>query len=245
MAGLRDAGFVRSQKGHGGGWTIARDLALITLRDVYAALGSPALFALGNRTEAPGCLVEQAVNTALAQLQRYPTLRTMADEAIGASAVVGGFEVKLANGETLTAARLVLAFGISDMLPRVPGLAERWGKSVLHCPYCHGFAYGGQRLGVLQTMAMSAHQALLIADWGPTTLYLNGGDMPDAEGAGEAGASWRGDRTGADRGASRRGHNLVIAHARGRKGSADRSDLPRTALATLQPARRAARLRAG
>lgn len=81
----------------------------------------------------------------------------------------------------MTAAKLVLAFGISDVLPEVPGLAERWGKSVLHCPYCHGFEYGGQRLGVLQTMPMSAHQALLIADWGPTTLYLNGSDMPDAE----------------------------------------------------------------
>ncbi len=65
MAGLRDAGFVRSEKGHGGGWTIVRDLASITLRDVYAALGEPELFAMGNRTEAPGCLVEQAVNGAL------------------------------------------------------------------------------------------------------------------------------------------------------------------------------------
>ena len=65
MAGLRDAGFVRSAKGHGGGWTIARDLTSITLRDVYAALGSPELFALSNRTDAPGCLVEQAVNAAL------------------------------------------------------------------------------------------------------------------------------------------------------------------------------------
>jgi DNA-binding IscR family transcriptional regulator len=65
MAGLRENGFVRSEKGHGGGWTIARDLATITLRDVYAALGDPELFAMGNRTEAPGCLVEQAVNAAL------------------------------------------------------------------------------------------------------------------------------------------------------------------------------------
>lgn len=65
MAGLRDAGFVRSEKGHGGGWTIARDLASITLRDVYCALGEPELFAMGNRTEAPGCIVEQAVNGAL------------------------------------------------------------------------------------------------------------------------------------------------------------------------------------
>lgn len=65
LAGLREAGFVRSEKGHGGGWTIARDLATITMRDVYDAIGRPHLMAMGNRTEAPGCLVEQAVNAAL------------------------------------------------------------------------------------------------------------------------------------------------------------------------------------
>ena len=65
MAGLRDQGFVRSEKGHGGGWTLACDLSQITLRDIYAALGSPILFGIGNRTDAPDCLVEQAVNAAL------------------------------------------------------------------------------------------------------------------------------------------------------------------------------------
>lgn len=65
MAGLRKAGIVRSEKGHGGGWTLARDLKTITLRDIYMALGSPTLLAMGNRTESPGCLVEQAVNRAL------------------------------------------------------------------------------------------------------------------------------------------------------------------------------------
>jgi DNA-binding IscR family transcriptional regulator len=67
MAGLRDQGYVRSDKGHGGGWTLACDLSKVTLRDVYTALGCPTLLALGNRTEAPGCLVEQAVNAALTQ----------------------------------------------------------------------------------------------------------------------------------------------------------------------------------
>jgi thioredoxin reductase len=121
------------------------------------------------------------IAAARAQLEAYPTVRTIAGEASTARASLGGFEVTLADGEALTAAKLVLAFGISDILPELPGLPERWGRSVLHCPYCHGFEYGGRRLGVLQTMPMSAHQALLIADWGPTTFYLNGGDMPDAD----------------------------------------------------------------
>lgn len=65
MAGLRDKKYVRSEKGHGGGWTLACDLTKVTLRDIYRALGSPALLAMGNRTEAPGCVVEEAVNAAL------------------------------------------------------------------------------------------------------------------------------------------------------------------------------------
>jgi DNA-binding IscR family transcriptional regulator len=70
MAGLRNLGYVSSEKGHGGGWTLACDLSKVTLRDVYTALGSPSLLAMGNRTEAPGCLVEQAVNAALDQAFR-------------------------------------------------------------------------------------------------------------------------------------------------------------------------------
>lgn len=119
------------------------------------------------------------IASARAQVERYPTAHMIAGEASAARVVSSGFEVVAPGGETLTAARLVLAFGISDVLPEVPGLAERWGKSVLHCPYCHGFEHAGQRLGVLYSTPMSAHQALLIADWGPTTLYLNGNEMLD------------------------------------------------------------------
>lgn len=67
MAGLRDRGYVRSEKGHGGGWTLACDLSKVTLRDIYAALGSPSLLAIGNRTDEPECLIEQAVNATLGQ----------------------------------------------------------------------------------------------------------------------------------------------------------------------------------
>ena len=70
MAGLRDQGYVRSEKGHGGGWTLARNLSEVTLRDVYTAIGSPSLLAIGNRTESPACLVEQEVNAALGEAFR-------------------------------------------------------------------------------------------------------------------------------------------------------------------------------
>lgn len=70
MAGLRDHGYVRSEKGHGGGWTLTCDLTKVTLHEIYVALGSPPLFAVGHRADAPDCLVEQAVNAALEQAFR-------------------------------------------------------------------------------------------------------------------------------------------------------------------------------
>lgn len=65
MAGLRDKGYLQSEKGHGGGWRLACNLSTLTLRDIFIALGRPALLAIGNRTESPGCPVEKAVNAAL------------------------------------------------------------------------------------------------------------------------------------------------------------------------------------
>jgi DNA-binding IscR family transcriptional regulator len=70
MSGLREAGIVRSEKGHGGGWTLARELSAISVGEVYAALGAPALFAIGNRNDNPNCLVEKAVNAALGETLR-------------------------------------------------------------------------------------------------------------------------------------------------------------------------------
>ncbi|MBB3354304.1 Rrf2 family transcriptional regulator [Rhizobium lentis] len=70
MAGLRDQGYVRSEKGHGGGWTLVRPLSEITLLDVYNALGDPHLFAIGPADDQPKCLVEQAVNSALADAMK-------------------------------------------------------------------------------------------------------------------------------------------------------------------------------
>jgi thioredoxin reductase len=117
--------------------------------------------------------------TARSQVANYPTVTLIDQPAIRATGGAGNFSVQLATGEALEAARLVLAFGVSDELPEIPGLAERWGVSVLHCPYCHAYEFSGQRLGVLNVSPDSIHQALLIAEWGPTTLFMNGATGPD------------------------------------------------------------------
>lgn len=70
LSGLRQAGWIHSLKGHGGGWTLACDLGAITLGDVYKALGEPPMLALGHRHDEPTCLVERVVNQAIGQSLR-------------------------------------------------------------------------------------------------------------------------------------------------------------------------------
>lgn len=114
------------------------------------------------------------------QIAAYPGVRIVGGKAVGAAALAGGFSVTLGDGDVVTGRKLILAFGLSDSLDPIPGMRERWGKSVLQCPYCHGFEFSGRRLGVLHGSSGSARQACLIASWGPTTLFLNGADLtPD------------------------------------------------------------------
>ncbi|UGV28727.1 NAD(P)/FAD-dependent oxidoreductase [Rhodopseudomonas boonkerdii] len=114
------------------------------------------------------------LQTARQQVLRYPTVRMIESEAQHARIDGSGFAVTLANGEELAARKLILAFGLRDTLPVLPGLQERWGKTVLHCPYCHGIEFSDRRLGVLYRTPVSVHQAAVVAQWGPTTLYLDG-----------------------------------------------------------------------
>ena len=111
---------------------------------------------------------------ARAQLLQYPTVRWIEGQAEQARVLPSGelaFEVA---GQLLVARRVVLATGVRDALPAVPGLAERWGKSVFHCPYCHGYEVGGGAIGVIAASPLAHHHGLMLPDWGPTTLFLNG-----------------------------------------------------------------------
>ena len=133
---------------------------------------------LGQDGRAPAAILE----TARGQLLAYPAAELREDEATRASARDGAFEVALASGATVRARRLVLATGVVDELPGIPGLRERWGKSVLHCPYCHGYEVADGRLGVLAAGEHSLHQALLLPDWsGDVTLFTNGSFEATAE----------------------------------------------------------------
>lgn len=126
---------------------------------------------------------QEIVANARAQLARYPTVSFLDGEAIQALAQDGGFAVVMAGGEQVRGARLILATGMRDELPPLPGLQARWGQTVLHCPYCHGFEVAGEPLGVLAAHPMSVHQAMLLPDWGPTTYFTQGQFEPSPEDA--------------------------------------------------------------
>ncbi|MCS5485937.1 NAD(P)/FAD-dependent oxidoreductase [Curtobacterium flaccumfaciens pv. beticola] len=72
-----------------------------------------------------------------------------------------GFSVTLDSGAVVTARRLVVASGAVDVLPEVPGLAEQWGRGVVHCPFCHGWEIRDQRIGILVTTPNGVHHALM------------------------------------------------------------------------------------
>lgn len=113
-----------------------------------------------------------------AQLQKYPTVTWLDADTTGAEVTASGFAIT-AGGVRHETRRVVLAIGLTDELPSVPGIAERWGRSVFHCPYCDGYELEMGAIGVLAVSAMSMHHALMLPDWGKTTFFLNDSFAPD------------------------------------------------------------------
>lgn len=118
-------------------------------------------------------------STARAQLEAYPTLRWLDGLVTEASGDKDDFSVRTHGGAEHRARRVLLATGVSDELPPIEGLAERWGRSVFHCPYCHGYELDNGRIGVIATGPMSVHQAQLLPEWGEVSFLLNGALEPD------------------------------------------------------------------
>ncbi|WP_243762269.1 NAD(P)/FAD-dependent oxidoreductase [Streptomyces sp. Tu 3180] len=82
------------------------------------------------------------------------------------------FTVVLGSGRTVRARRLVVATGLKDELPAVPGVAERFGRDVLHCPFCHGWEVRDEPFGVLASGAASVHQALMVSQWSKDVTFF-------------------------------------------------------------------------
>ena len=83
-----------------------------------------------------------------------------------------GFTVAIDDGQTLRTRRLLVATGLTDELPALPGIHQRWGRDVLHCPYCHGFEVRGQALGMLADSPQAAHTALQLGQWSPDVVLF-------------------------------------------------------------------------
>jgi len=115
------------------------------------------------------------------QLLAYPTVKWVDGSARAAHGSIDRFVVEIDAERRFEGQRIVLALGVADELPAIEGVAERWGRSIFHCPYCHGYELEGGAIGVLATMPFSVHQGLMLPDWGKTTYFTRGNFEPTEE----------------------------------------------------------------
>ncbi|MEB3044122.1 NAD(P)/FAD-dependent oxidoreductase [Rhizobium mulingense] len=132
---------------------------------------------LGQDGRAPAAIMEEGKR----QLSLYPNITLRDGKVVHAQMQDDQFIVGIEGGGEERARRLILATGVSDTLPEIAGLGDRWGRSVLHCPYCHGYEVSGGELGVLANHQHSAHSAMMIPDWGATTFFTQAQFEPDEE----------------------------------------------------------------
>lgn len=116
----------------------------------------------------------------LRQLSAYPTVDFVHGKATSATAEGKGFRIVFDDQCKALARRLVLATGVTDELP-LQSMISRWGVSVLHCPYCHGYEVRDRPIAVIANHPMAAHQGILLPDWGPTTYFTQGLFEPTPE----------------------------------------------------------------
>lgn len=107
------------------------------------------------------------------QVLAYPNVQWKQGMVAAVSGSIDDFTVQMETGQGFECRRLILATGVVDQLPEVPGLSERWGRAVFHCPYCHGYELNQGHIGVLAVGPISLHQALMLPDWGTVRFLTN------------------------------------------------------------------------
>lgn len=111
----------------------------------------------------------------LAEVLKYPTISYLNDLVIEAIQSDHGFALKTASGKSLAAKKLLFATGVRDLMPEIKGFAECWGISVIHCPYCHGYEFSGQKTALLSNGDMAFHFIQVLSQWTKEiVLYTNG-----------------------------------------------------------------------
>jgi thioredoxin reductase len=118
---------------------------------------------------------------ARAQVAAYPTAAFRMAEAVDVERIDGGFSVAFADGTRTRGRRLILAHGVEDVLPDLPGVKERWGRTALHCPWCHGYEIGGGPIGVLGRGDHAVAYAAVVAEWGQAVLFMDPSGLSDDE----------------------------------------------------------------
>lgn len=115
-------------------------------------------------------------------VELYDTIRFFEGGVSAASRVAGGFEATLSSGRVLGFKKIILAHGILDRLPSIPGLKELWGKSVFHCPFCHGYESRGRRIGMIADGPQAMHLLpMLFGLSSDLILFANGKSQLDVE----------------------------------------------------------------
>lgn len=116
------------------------------------------------------------------QVGGYPSVALVPAEAKTVSGTKDAFRITTADGQGIEGRRLILSYGIVDQFPDIPGFAECWGKTVIHCPFCHGYEVAGQRWGVLYSSPMSLHMPALYGNWTDhITMVLDGHEIADED----------------------------------------------------------------
>jgi thioredoxin reductase len=115
----------------------------------------------------------EIVRVARRQLEAYPTMTWIDDQATTITGERDNFVVATAKGSKHEGRRILLATGLSDQIPPIEGVAERFGRTIFLCPYCHGYELNQGRIGVIATAPMSTHQAELLTEWGEVTFLTN------------------------------------------------------------------------
>lgn len=128
-----------------------------------------------------GAVPKDIADKARSQVLAYPTVEFFSGRAISAYNGADGYQIQVEGGVSYMARKLVLATGVRDLLPDIPGFAESWGKTLIHCPYCHGYEFRGKKTGIMVNGEKALHLASLVNNLTDNVTILTNGNADFSE----------------------------------------------------------------